>query len=403
MENRSYPLEGIRVVELGTHVAVPNATRFMADWGAEVIKVENFRGDEWRIVGRNNRCPIEDDENPFFTLQNANKKFIGVNLKHETGMKTMLELIGSADVFISNVRLLSLKKLGLDYETLSAKFPGLVYTHFTGYGYEGPDAAKPGFDSVAFWARSGAMGDWIADGDYPFLPNTGAGDATVASILCSGILAALLGKQRTGKGTFLSSSLLGSAIWYCGSGVVSTQFGNVFPKDKTKPSNPFGCPYQCGDGEWLMIGVLDYNGAYPKLCQVLGIGELAEDERFSSIINVRQNLGEFMPIVKKAFLQKDRDAWLEEIGAINVVCGPIGHMKDLHTDPQALANGYVKKVTYPSGNSVDMPTVPVMFSAYDAPDYKPSGAVGRDTEEVLRGFGYSDDQIKAAQADGAIK
>jgi len=152
-----------------------------------------------------------------------------------------------------------------------------------------------------------------------------------------------------------------------------------------------------------MIGVLDYNGVYSKLCELLGLEEIREDERFSTITRVRQHIAEFMPIVRNAFMQKDRDVWVEAIGAINVVCGPIGHMKDLHTDPQALANGYIKPVTFPSGRSVDMPAVPIMFSSYDAPDYIPSGEVGRDTEEVLRECGYTSEYIKAARAGGAVK
>lgn len=403
MAEANYPLSGVRVVELGTHVAVPNATRFLADWGAEVIKVEGFTGDQWRIVGRNQMCPITDEENPFFTLQNANKKFIALDIKNSDGREILLKLIGEAEIFITNMRLPALKKLGIDYETLVQKFPGIIYGHFTGYGYKGPDAAKPGFDSVAFWARSGAMIDWGPKGSLPFLAPTGTGDSTVGSILCAGVLAALVAKRTTGKGTFLSSSLMGSAIWYNGSAVVSTQYGNQFPKDPDKPANPFGYQYQCKDGEWIMIGLVDYNGGYPKLCKLFDREDLIGDERFSTITKVRDHIDEFMPIVREAFQKKDSDEWVKLLSAENFVCGKIGHMCDLYKDPQAIANDFVAPVTFASGNSVALPTVPMTFSGYPTMSYTPTGPIGRDTDEILRSVGLDEDQIAQMRKDGAVK
>lgn len=403
MTEAAYPLKGVRVVELGTHVAVPNATRFLADWGAEVIKVESLKGDEWRIVGKNQMCPVTDDENPFFTLQNANKKFIALDLKSPQGQEAMYQLIGSAEIFVTNMRLPALTKLGMDYETLVQKFPAIIYGHFTGYGYKGPDAAKPGFDSVAFWARSGAMADWGPKGSLPFLPPTGTGDATVGSILCAGLLAALVAKRTTGKGTFLSSSLLSAAIWYNGSAVASVQYGNEFPIDPDSPGNPFGYQYQCRDGEWLMIAVMDYDGGYAKVCKLLEREDLIGDARFSTIIKVHEHIGEFLPIVREAFLKKDRDEWVELMTAANIVCGKISHMSDLHNDPQAIANDYVRPVEFPNGSTVVLPTVPMRFSEYQTKECTPPGAIGRDTDEILRDLGWDAKQIEEMRKNGAIK
>lgn len=405
MSNRTnLPLEGMRVIELGTHFAVPAVARMLADWGAEVIKVEGLNGDAWRTVGRNQLCPVTDDENPFFSVPNANKKFLALNLKNPEGKAALTKLVGTAEIFLSNMRMPALKKLGFDYETLSALYPGLIYAHFTGYGYKGPDAAKPGFDSVAFWARSGAMLDWGTKGNFPFLAPTGAGDAMTGSILCAGVLAAVLGKQRTGKGTFVSSSLMGSSIWYNNACVVSTQYGNQFPKDKDHPANPFGWQYQCSDGEWLMIGVVDYADAYRKIMPLFGREDLLEDERFNTITAVQQHLDEAMPIFRAGFMQDTRDHWVERIGALNIVIGKIGHLSELATDPQAVANGFVKSVTFPSGKTVAMPTVPVEFSAYDAGEaYEPTGAIGRDTESVLMELGYTKEQVEALRDSGAAK
>ncbi len=398
------PLEGMKVVELGTHFAVPSVARMMADWGAEVVKVEGLKGDQWRYVGRNQMCPILDDENPFFTVPNANKEFLALNLKDPDGKEAMMKLIAQADIFVTNMRMTALTKLGFSYDQLKEQFPGLIYGHFTGFGYEGPDAALPGFDSVAFWARSGSMLDWGTVGNYPFLAPTGAGDAMVGSILCAGVLAAVIGKAKTGKGTFVSSSLMGSSIWYNNAGVVSTQYGNVFPKEKDHPANPFGWQYQCADGEWLMIGVVDYADAYRKIMPMMGYDDLVEDERFNTIGAVQQHVEEFMPILRAGFMKDTRDNWVKRIGAVNIVIGKIGHMKDLAYDEQAIANRFVVPVKFATGKSVQMPTVPVMFSAYDTGNaYEPTGAVGRDDDAVLSRLGYSAEQIAAMKEKGATK
>lgn len=153
------PLEGLRVVELGTHVAVPSSARLLAEYGADVIKVESLIGDDWRRSGLNVGLCIDDFCNTVFTIQNNGKKLIALDLKTPEGKDILLKLLERADVFVTNVRMKSLQKLGLDYDTLQKAFPRLIYCHFTGYGHRGPDADRPGFDVAAFWSRVGA--GWI--------------------------------------------------------------------------------------------------------------------------------------------------------------------------------------------------------------------------------------------------
>ena len=144
------PLEGVNVVELGTHVVVPNATRFLADWGANVIKIEAPLGEEWRKVGPSYKTPMTDEENPLFQEQNSNKRLIGINLKSEDGVAVFCKLIARADIFVSNVRMNSLLKMGLGYDDVKAFNASIIYAHFTGYGHKGADAARPGFDMSTF-------------------------------------------------------------------------------------------------------------------------------------------------------------------------------------------------------------------------------------------------------------
>lgn len=403
MQEQQYPLSGIRVVELGTHVAVPCATRFLADWGADVIKVENLSGDQWRVVGRNQMCPVLDEENPFFDLQNANKKFVALNLKSAMGLSALMRLLEDADIFVSNMRLPALRKLNVDYETLKERFPRLIYGHFTGYGYEGPDAEKPGFDSVAFWARSGAMTDWGVKDAFPIMPPTGAGDMMAGSILCCGLLAALQGRSATGHGCFVSNSLLGSAVWYNSAGVVSTQYGNTFPKEAGRPANPLGYQYQCADGEWVMIGVADYNGVYPQVCDALGLEKYKEDPRFCRIDQVKLHVDAFVAILREAFSKLSRDEAIAALSRHNIVCGKIAHMRDLWSDPQVLANGYVRPVNFQNGHSALYPEVPVRFEGYAAKTGAPAKPVGADTREVLESVGYTALEIERGAADGSLK
>ena len=168
---KKMPLEGIRVVELATVVAAPTASRVLCAFGAEVIKVETKIGDEMRRAGEFEMVVCEDDKNPLFTIQNSGKRLTSIDLKNPDGKAAFLKLLETADVFLTNVRLPSLGRLGLDYETLHKAYPGLVYAHFSGFGPKGPDAAKPGFDSTAFWLRSGPVADWQAPGSFPFTPS----------------------------------------------------------------------------------------------------------------------------------------------------------------------------------------------------------------------------------------
>ncbi len=202
--------------------------------------------------------------------------------------------------------------------------------------------------------------------------------------------------EKTGRGTFLSISLLGSATWLFANGVISSQYGNEYPKAKDIPGTPLGCAYVCSDGEWIMIGVADYAGTYPKIMEAIGLGDYADDIRYSTIQEAKKNYATFMPLLRNHFKTRTRDEWISILEKINVVCGPINHMADLASDEQCIANEYVLDVTYPTGHAVKMPTVPVQFKDTYAsrPEYKVSGRVGRDTDDILKKIGYDDEAIQ---------
>lgn len=398
------PLAGLRVVELGTHVAVPNVTRAMADCGADVIKVEGLKGEEWRILGKNYGIPYTAEENALFTAQNANKRFLALDLKKEEGKGALLKLLENADVFISNVRLKSLVKMGLDYESLKEHFPKLIYCHFTGFGYEGPDAARPGFDMAAFWARSGAMVDWNNKGDFPIKPISGFGDAATANLMLSGVLMALLARGKTGKGTLVSTSLYGSALWYNASGVVQAQrcYGIPYPKSRYAPANPFSHIYGCKDGNWIIITVIDFDKKREALFRALGLEEYDGDPRFTSMKAVQENIREVVDILNAKFMERTRDEWAEAFEINDIVYEKLVHYSEIEDDPQAWENSYLEKVTFPSGTAVALSRFPLLFSEYELRPITPTGGVGCDTEAILTGAGYSQQQIDDMRQEGAI-
>ena len=403
--NTKYPLEGIKVVEMGTHVAIPNAAKIMADFGATVIKIEPPAGDGWRYPGPEFSLPAEVDENPLFTMQNSNKRLVGINIKSPEGVSVLKKLISDADVFLTSVRQQSLRKCGLDYDSLHAEFPRLIYCLNTGYGEKGEEADRPGYDQATFWARTGATCDWVEEGNSPFRPSLAFGDLATGSQLLSGVLMALLGRERTGKGTKVSASLLGTGIWLNGNGIVSAQecYGHVYPESRTNLKNPFTSFYQAADGEWFTIVAL-ITGAgeealYRKMFRILEIKDwLAElDEgRFC------RNKKEITTRVRQEIGKRPSAEWYRILQDADITFERCAHLKDLTTDKQAWDNGYFAEVTFQNGNKCALPQTPIQLSEYGKKDYQVKGAVGEETEAVLLDAGFGKEEIDRLKREKAI-
>jgi len=396
-------LKGVRVVDFTTHVAAPACTRIMADWGADVIKVEGPGGEAWRSFGASVGTPVKEDENPLFQLHNANKRGLGLNLKNPEGMEAMMKLIASADVFISNVRMGSLEKLGLDYETLSEKFPKLVWGHVSGYGLYGDERERPGFDIVAYWARGGAMGDLPPEGCPPISVPTAVGDHTTSLALLGGVCAALLRAKETGKGEKICTSLFNTAIYANGVMLVTTQYGDVFPKTRYEPSTPLMNSYRTKDGEWITLALLFYERMFGSLCKVLGLDDLIEDERYNTISGVKKdgNTEALCRILEEAFAKFDCAYLTEQMTASDLTFERCRHFSEISRDPQAHANNYFNSITYPSGNTTQLPATPVQFSVNESVPFGPAPSVGQHNCEILGGLGYTGEQITALEDSGA--
>ena len=407
-EEKMMPLEGVKVVEMATVVAAPTTARMLCAYGAEVIKVEALGGDVMRLSGTHEFTPYEDDCNPLFTIHNSNKKFVSLNIKTEAGRQVLVDLINEADVFITNVREKSLVKNGLDYDTLKEENPGLIYAHFSGYGYTGPAANDPGFDISAFWLRSGPLADWQTEGSFPFVPTYAFGDMVTSNSFLAGIVMALYAKAKTGKGTKIVTSLFANGIWCNAIGVVQTQFDrkhlNPIP---LRPTDPFSQTYKCKDGRWIGVYCNEYESELEKFAKLYGIEDIIGDPRYASI-DVMQQTGSIEEITARCneiFLTRTAEEWRDFFSENSVACEIMKESNEVSRDPQAIENGYMIPVEYPDENhtTVMMPSPPISYSEYSRREYEPTGPIGQHTDEVLGSLGYTEEQIRELKEQGAIR
>ena len=404
MRNTNRPLEGVKVVELANFIAAPSCARYLADLGADVIKVEAPSRDPLRGTAINEGRPLGDYENTSFDLDNANKRCICLNTKVPEGLEALLKLIETADIFITNVREKSLQKQGLDYESVKVKFPKLVYGYVTGYGEKGPDKDLPGFDFTAFFARGGQLGTLFDKDHVPMLPVPGVGDHQVAMNLASGLIAALYRASRTGVGDKVTVSLFHSAIWDVGIMLQAAQYGDKstqFPISRKSVANPFNMAHKTRDGRWIQFSAPAYDKMYDRFVTAIDREDLVGDPRFFPQSNLQSNLDEFYAILVEAAAQKDLAEWCERFKAADIPYAVAQTWNELLKDEQAWAADCFYEMEYPTGVKRTLVRPPVMFMDTPLPEYKRGPYCGEHTEEILASLGYTGEQVKAMMEAGA--
>ena len=398
------PLSGIRVVELSTFVAGPVTARLLGDMGAEVIKVEAPFGDGWRGTGIS-YLPLRfsREENPVFDIYNSGKRHISLNLKTAEGKEALYKLLEETDVFVTNTRPAALKRLGFDYETLKDRYPKLIYAMVLGYGEKGPDAHKPAFDTTAFWSRSGFLRDMspLHERYSPVTAPSSVGDTATAYLLMGEICAALYRRTQTGTGDLVTSTLYHNGIFCMGTMVMISQppFGRTYPLNRVDSGVPGG-NYECADGEWIFFAMGDPVKTRPLFHRIIGHPELDTDPRFQDH-NRWENRYAYYEYFREGFLTKTADEWVRIADENDLPLVKMAHFKDVSSDPQAWANGYLEHVAFAGGNVDIMPTSPIEMASAQVPPTRPAAALGAHTAEVLRGLGYSDEQVQAMIASGA--
>lgn len=406
MSTRKRPLEGIKVIELANFIAAATAGRFLADLGADVIKIESAKGDPLRFTAPTEGRPLDMYENTTWELENANKRCISLDMKNPQGKEAFFKLLDEADVLITNWRVQALERAGLDYETLKEKYPSLVYAICTGYGEHGPDKDLPGFDFTAFFARGGYLETLRQKSSVPMNVVPGIGDHNVGMNLAAGILAALYHAKLTGEGEKVETSLFESAIFNMGMMIQAAQYpdyGVPYPMNIREASNPLNAAWYTKDERYIQTCMPDYNTYFKKFVTVTGLGELAEDERYFPVQNLhKNNLGtDVYDKLMKKFGERPYAEWQKILVEADIPFSLAKNWEELLVDEQAWANDCFYKMNYPKGERV-LVKPPVKFKELGPTPYDRGPFIGEHGEEILREIGYSDDEIKAMREDNTL-
>jgi crotonobetainyl-CoA:carnitine CoA-transferase CaiB-like acyl-CoA transferase len=386
-------LEGIRVVELGVWVAGPSAGGIMADWGADVIKVEGPAGDPMRRMLAVTAGGKADLPSPPFDLDNRGKRSVVLDLATDDGRDALQRLLATADVFLTNLRPEAVDKLGLGPEAVRAAHPRLVYARVTGYGSEGPDAGRAGYDVGAFWARSGLAALAVPpDAPQPHFRG-GVGDHVTGITTLAGILGALLKRAETGQGDVVETSLLRTGIYCLGWDMgLQLRLGKVgASQPRTEQSNPMVNVYRAADDRWFWLLGVESDRMWPKLVKALDRPEWGSDPQWATARDRRYHAAELIAELDALFATRPRDEWTAAFDEHDVWWAPVNTPEDVVADPQAIAAGAFVDVPGGRGSTAHRAVAtPVRFA--DDADAHPRGpvpALGEHTAEVLAELGLA--------------
>ncbi len=401
------PLEGVKVVELANFIAAATAGRFMADLGANVVKIEAPKGDPLRYTAPSEGRPLDMYENTTWDLENGNKRCISLNLKDPTGKEAFFKLLDKADVLITNWRVQALQRMGLDYESLKGKYPKLVYAICTGYGEYGPDKNLPGFDFTAFFARGGYLDSLRQRGTVPMNVVPGLGDHNVGMNLAAGILAALYQAKVKGVGEKVETSLFESSIYNMGMMVQASNYEGIaqqYPIDVRKSANPFNAAWRTKDDRFIQTCMPDYNTYYKAFITAIGRGDLAENKEYFPILACQSKglTTEVYDIVMEAFGKKTVAEWKPILEAADIPFAVAQNWVEIRNDKQAEANNCFYDMKYSNGNVRRLVRLPVKFQEMGVPDYRPGPMIGEQGPEILKELGYSNAKIQEMLEKGSL-
>ncbi len=398
-------LAGIRVVEVAQWWFVPAAGAILADWGADVVKIEHpVTGDPQRGLMTSGFFPDTGGVNFMMEQSNRGKRSVGIDLAHPDGRATLLRLVETADVFLTNFLPAARRRLGIDVEDIRAVNPRIVYVRGHGHGARGPDVEKGGYDAASFWSRGGIAHAITPSGAAaPIMQRAALGDSTGAMSVAGGIAAALFRRERTGTPSVIDVSLLGTAMWILAPDIVLTKLTDqempVF--DRASAPNPIVNSYKTRDGRWLFLNMLQPDRFWPDLCQHLGRPDLVTDPRFDSGMSRFMNREACVAELDAVFAQHTLDEWRTRLADVEGVWAPMQSAREVTADPQVLANGYLPEVDRGDGTSFTLVANPVQFDETPT-GLRPAPELGQHTEEVLLANGLTWDDLARLKASNAI-
>lgn len=396
--------QNVRVIEFGHYAAMPTATAILADGGADVIKVENPKGgDPLRGLTILHNIQLTDI-NIWFEQMNRNKRSMALDVTKECSKEILYRLVQSADVFATNYEVPLLERIKADYDTLSKLNPRLVYTLLTGYGTAGPDRYRPGYDYVAFWARSGMMDRVAAPDTDPRPLRPGLGDSTASLAIAGAIATALFARQRTGEGQKIDLNLYQIAVWALSWDIeAALHMGvEISQWDRRTVNNAMWNSYQAKDGKWLILVMPQTDRFWPRFCKAARRPDLAKDPRFDSHAKRIQEKHTLIPLVSEIIATKTADEWEELAEEYGLVLGKMYSPLEVVDDLQAWENDFFSEGDHPVGGRVKLLTSPMKFSKTPALVRSCAPELGQHTEEVLLELGYTWDDVIEFKNQGVI-
>jgi crotonobetainyl-CoA:carnitine CoA-transferase CaiB-like acyl-CoA transferase len=401
-------LEGVRVVELAQFVFVPACGALLADWGADVVKIEHpVSGDGYRGLVSQGILRVSDTGvNQSMEMHNRGKRSIGLDVATPEGRDLLLRLVETADVFLTNFLPSTLARLRLDVDDLRAANPKIIYARGHGHGVRGADADMPAYDATAYWARGG-LGATLtpANLERPINQRGGFGDRNGAVNLAFGVAAALFRRERTGEPSVVDVSLLATAVWNLASDMLSALQGNFAAAPAAGQSarmspNPLVNGYVTKDGRYLSLLLLQPDRHWPDLARAIDREDLLEDPRFASATAIFEHAADMVDILEPLFASRTLEEWRTTFSGARFPWAPYATAPEVIEDPQVLANGYLAEIEHPGGN-FRVPTGAVQFDEQPAA-LRRGPEHGEHTELVLLDLGFDWDEITKLKESGVI-
>lgn len=400
-------MEGVRVLEVAEHTFVPAASALLADWGADVIKIEpTERGDAMRGLAATGTVPVSNDVHALLEHSNRGKRSIALDLGSPEGLELCYRLAETADVFLTNKVPRVRQKLKIEVGDIRARNPKIIYVRGTGHGERGPDADKGSYDALAFWCRAGiALGTkWPDSPLVPIPPAPGFGDSIGAMTIAGGIMGALFHRERTGEATTADISLLGTGMWAMGQAIALSILLNrpwTAPPAESLRANPLVASYQTKDGRFLYLSCLQPGKYWAPLCQSIGRPQLATDPRFADHASIMANSSDAIEILRRIFAEHSVEEWRERLADFPGQWAVVQDTLEAVADPQAVANGYVQECHTAAGTPFGLVAAPVQFDGQPAPPRRAPG-FNEHGDAILAEIGLEWDAVVDLKVRGIV-
>lgn len=397
-------LDGVRLIEVADWFFVPGAGTVLADWGADVIKVEHpTRGDPLRGLISSGIIPGAHGLNFFIENGSRNKRSLGLDLNTDKGREVLYTLVRHADVFLTSFLPPARRRMRIDYDDLKRINPRIIYARGSGQGPKGPEAERGGFDAGSFWSRGSVAHMLTEPGKPPIMQRAAFGDTIGATFIAGGIAAALYHREKTGEGSVVDVSLLGTAVWLMAPDILAALLlGHELPHtDRSRAPNPLMNTYLCRDNKWLMLMMLTPVRHWDEFCKAIEREDLLAAYPLMKWIDEAVRF-ELVKILGDHFATRTRAEWIERLLQYDTIHAPVQTPTEIHDDPQVIANRYLVDYVHPSHGPFKVAASPVQFNGEPSEVRRVAPEAGQDTEAVLQEFGFSWDEIEALKSEGVI-